>query len=250
MKSVLQTRRIFLDRVVLLSLLAAANFGFAQASAPTNINAGQYFFVLLSRPANAPHLSKEAGEKLQEEHMANIRKLYDEHKLVIAGPFEEDTALRGIFVLKGDSAAQVQDWANGDPAVKAGRLNAEVYGPWLIDPTAIHPPATPEGMEQYSLVLMKRGDKWTPDTPEFKAVIQQHRAFLKEMIAQGYLAIAGPFPLDGEGELRGVAIFRVGTEQTAALVKNDPNVKAGLLKAEIHPWITGKGVLAPGQPVQ
>src|ERR1700726_3821591 len=124
-----------IGRIVLLSLLTIANFVFAQATAPVDAKAGQYFFVLLNRPANAPQLSKEAGEKLQEAHMANIRKLSAEHKLVIAGPFEEDTALRGIFVFQADSAAQVQDWANGDPAIKAGRLSAEVYGPWLVDPT-------------------------------------------------------------------------------------------------------------------
>jgi uncharacterized protein YciI len=104
-------------------------------------------------------------------------------------------------------------------------------------------------MEQYSLVLMKRGDKWNPDAPGFMDVIKQHGAFIKEMIAQGYMAIAGPFPFAVQGELRGVAIFRVGIERTAALMKDDPTVKAGLLKPEIHPWITGKGVLAPGQPM-
>src|SRR5580700_1665036 len=155
----------------LFSLIAPAGMAFAQSATQPSGNAARYFFVLLNRPANAPQLSKEAGEKLQEEHMANIRKLYDEHKLVIAGPFEEDTALRGIFVLQGSSAAQVQDWANGDPAVKAGRLSAEVHGPWLIDGSAIHPPATAEGMDQYSLVLMKRGDKWNPDAPGFMDVI-------------------------------------------------------------------------------
>jgi len=247
MKSV---SRITFVHVVFFFLLAVANTAFAQASASKDVKVGQYFFVLLNRPANAPQLSKEAGEKLQEEHMANIRKLSAEHKLVIAGPFEEDTALRGIFVFQADSVAQVQDWANNDPAVKAGRLSAEVHGPWLIDGNAIHPPATPEGMEQYSLVLMKRGDKWNPAAPGFMDVIKQHHVFIEQMSAQGYMAIAGPFPLADQGELRGVAVFRVGVEQTAALVKDDPTVKAGLLKPEIHPWITGKGVLAAGQPVQ
>ena len=236
--------------IVLLSFFTVAGLVLAQTTAPTDAKAGQYFFVLLNRPANAPQLSKEAGEKLQEEHMANIQKLYAEHKLVIAGPFEEDTALRGIFVFQASSDAQVQDWANNDPAVKAGRLSAEVHGPWLIDANAIHPPATPEGMEQYSLVLMKRGDRWNPDAPGFMEVIKQHGAFVRDMIAKGYIAIAGPFPLGDEGELRGVAIFRIGRDQTGALVKDDPTVKAGLLKPEIHPWITGKGVLAAGQPVQ
>jgi hypothetical protein len=52
------------------------------------------------------------------------------------------------------------------------------------------------------------------------------------------------------GELRAVDIFRVGAEQTATLLKDDPTVKAGLLKPEIHPWGTGNGVLASGQSMQ
>jgi len=34
------------------------------------------------------------------------------------------------------------------------------------------------------------------------------------------------------------------------LMQDDPKIKAGLLKTEIHPRATGKGVLASGQPMQ
>src|SRR5580658_2393271 len=125
------------------ALLPVAGSALAQTQNQPNAKPAQYFFVLLNRPAAAPQLSKEAGEKLQEEHMANIRKLGAEHKLVIAGPFIDDTTLRGIFVFQADSAGQAQDWANSDPAVKAGRLSAEVHGPWDIEPGAIHSPAEP-----------------------------------------------------------------------------------------------------------
>jgi uncharacterized protein len=243
-------RRIFFNSVLPISLIALAALAFAQADTQPTAKPAQYFFVLLNRPANAPLLSKEAGEKLQEEHMANIRKMAAEHKLVIAGPFLDDTTLRGIFVLQADSAAQALEWANNDPAIKAGRLSAEVHGPWDIDPNAIHSPAEPEGFEQYSLVLIKRGDHFNPNAPDFMDVMKRHHAFVKEITEQGKLAIAGPFPLGEPGELLGASIFRVGGEQTAKLLQDDPAVKAGLLKTEIHPWGTGKGVLAAGQPME
>jgi uncharacterized protein len=243
-------RGISLRGILRFSLIALIGSTVAPAQTQTDAKPPQYFLVLLNRPANAPQLSKEAGAKLQEEHMANIRKMAAEHKLLIAGPFMDDTALRGIFVLQADSAAQAQAWADSDPAVKAGRLSAELHGPWLIDPSAIHSPAEPPGMERYTLVLMKRGDHWNPDAPEFIEVIKQHHAFSRQMAEQGNLAIAGPFPLSDPGELRGVAIFRVGEAQTAKLTQDDPTVKAGLLRAELHPWATGKGVLASGQPLQ
>ena len=233
-------------KLLLICLLASATLSIAQSDP----NAPKYFFVLLKRPSNAPQLSKEAGDKLQEEHMANIRKLYSEHKLVVAGPFTDDTSLRGIFVLKAESREQAQDWAGSDPAIKAGRLAAEVHGPWDIDASAISEPQTTQGMEQYTLVLLKSGEKWNPSAPGFMDVIRQHHAVLQEMIEKGKIAVAGPFPLSDPGELRGVTIFRVGVEETAKLVRDDPTVKAGLLKTEIHPWITGKGVLAAGQPMR
>ena len=232
-------------RLLLVCLLASAIFSTAQSEP----NAPKYFFVLLKRPSNAPQLSKEAGDKLQEEHMANIRKLHSEHKLVVAGPFTDDTSLRGIFVLKAESRVQAQGWADTDPAIKAGRLAAEIHGPWLIDPDAIHEPETTQSMEQYTLVLLKSGEKWNPSAPEFMDVMKQHHTFVQET-EEGKIAVAGPFPFDDPGELRGIAIYRVGAEETAKIVQDDPIIKAGLLKTEMHPWITGKGVLAPGQPMQ
>ena len=243
-------RGISFRGILLFTLIALAGSAVAPAQTQLNANPPQYFIVLLNRPANAPQLSKEAVAKLQEEHMANIRKLAAEHKLLVAGPFTDDTVLRGIFVLQAESTAQAQAWADSDPAVKAGRLSAELHGPWQIDPSAIHNPAEPPGMEQYTLVLIKRGDHWNSNAPEFIEVIKQHHAFVRQLTDQGNLAIAGPFPLTEPGGLRGVMIFRVGEAQAAKLTQEDPAVKAGFLKPELHPWATGKGVLASGQPLQ
>ena len=173
MLSCFAMRRFLTRPAALFSLLAISGFAFAQGATQPDTKPTQYYFVLLTRPLNAPQLSKDAADKLQEEHMANIRKLAEEHKLVIAGPFMDDTALRGIFVFQANSANQAQEWANSDPAVRAGRLAAEVHGPWRIDADAIHPPTTPEGMQQCTLVLMKRTPTWKVDAVGFNFVFSR-----------------------------------------------------------------------------
>jgi uncharacterized protein YciI len=230
--------------LVLLGALPPLIAPAPQAAAPSD----QYFFGLLTRPANAPQLSKEAAQKLQEEHMANIRKLHAENKLVMAGPFLDDSTLRGVFVLKAGSKEQALEWANSDPAVKAGRLAVEVHGPWLIQPNAISAASSPEAMEQYTVALMNRTEKWGPPSPAFQELLKQHLEYLGKLVEQGSLAVAGP--LRDEGELGGIAIYRVGAEQAAKLAQEDPLVKAGYLRPELHPWITARGVLASGQPMR
>src|SRR5262249_50972374 len=153
----------------------------------------------------------EAAEKLQEEHMANIRKLYSEHKLVIAGPFLDDGVLRGIFIMKAGSLQEAQSWASSDPAIKAGRLAAEIHGPWDVRAQAVHDTNTPNTLEQYSLLLVRQGDKWDPKSPTFQDTVKQHQSYLKKLMEQGTLALAGPF-LDG-GELKGVLIYGVGMDE-------------------------------------
>ena len=241
---------------LVLSSFAWAQCGSAQGAAPQQKSSSapakekppQFFFVLLSRPANAPQMDKEALEKLQEEHMANIRRLHAEQKLVMAGPFMDDGVLRGIFAMKAASLEEAKSWADSDPAVKAGRMAAEVHGPWAIRPEGIHETDTPNSLEQYSLLLVHQGDKWDPKSPGFQTIVGEHLSYLKKLMAEGKLVLAGPF-LDN-AELKGIFIYAVPLEQAMKLEQEDPLVKSGYFKLEGHPWATAKGVLAPGQPMQ
>ena len=237
----------FAPFLLLIGSLAFA--GFSAAHVPAERNGLQYFFVLLKRPAKAPQLSKEDGAKLQEAHMANIRKLHSEHKLVIAGPFTDGTALRGIFVFHADSRVLVEDWTHTDPAVQAGGLVAEVYGPWVVERGAIYEPESSEAMERYTLVLMNAENSSSPSLANLMDLMTQHATFVHDQIMAGKIAVGGEFLAQDSRPLRGVIIFRVGADESTKLIQADPIVTAGVLKAEIHPWITGKGVLAPGQPM-
>lgn len=90
-----------------------------------------YFVGLLRRgprwtPGESPALAK-----LQEAHLANIRKLAQTGKLVLAGPFEDEGPLRGIFVFKTASIAEPKTLAETDPAVQAGRFVISIHT-WVV----------------------------------------------------------------------------------------------------------------------
>jgi uncharacterized protein YciI len=83
-----------------------------------------------------------ATARIQEAHLANIKRLADEGNLVLAGPFLDDGELRGIFVFNVESIEEARALTETDPAIQAGRLTMELH-PWygsaaLMRVTAIH----------------------------------------------------------------------------------------------------------------
>jgi uncharacterized protein YciI len=72
-----------------------------------------------------------ATEELQKAHIANINRLAETKKLVMAGPFGDNGTLRGIFVFKVGSLSEAKELAETDPSVKAGRLVIDLH-PWMV----------------------------------------------------------------------------------------------------------------------
>jgi uncharacterized protein YciI len=70
-------------------------------------------------------------EEIQKAHLANIRRLAEMKKLVVAGPFGDDGNLRGIFVFRVNSLEEARALTLTDPAVQAGRLALDLH-PWLV----------------------------------------------------------------------------------------------------------------------
>ena len=97
-------------------------------------------------------------------------------------------------------------------------------------------------MTTYYVGLLYRGAKWTPEsTPETERLQQAHLANIQRMQKEGKLLVAGPF-LDN-GDLRGIYVFRVASDQEArALVDTDPAVRAGRLRFELHPWYAARNI--------
>jgi uncharacterized protein YciI len=88
-----------------------------------------YYMVFLKKGPNRDQDSVTAA-KIQEGHLANIGRLAELGKIAIAGPFLDDGDIRGIFIMDCSSKEEADSLCQTDPAVKAGRLKAEVR-PWM-----------------------------------------------------------------------------------------------------------------------
>ncbi len=119
--------------LILLSAFAFINCSTAQDSTGNKPAGGveikQYFFVMLTRGLHRDQDSVTA-EKIQNGHMANIRRLAGMGKILVAGPFGDDINWRGIFIFDCKTKEEVEEYLKTDPAVAAGRLAYEIH-PWL-----------------------------------------------------------------------------------------------------------------------
>jgi len=97
-------------------------------------------------------------------------------------------------------------------------------------------------MTTYYMAFLYKGARWTPEeTSETKKIQQAHMDNIQRMADSGKLVVAGPF-MDN-GDLRGIFIFQgVTREEAEQLCANDPAVKAGRLRIELHPWFAAKGI--------
>jgi uncharacterized protein YciI len=124
-------------RPSVVTCVVAAAFGLVGARPlPGGSNMGIVYLVLLKKgPAWSPLESAET-QALQEAHMANIRAMWAAKKLIIAGPLGDSGEIRGIFLFQVGSSEEARNLAEADPAVKAGRLVAEIH-PWWVEKRAL-----------------------------------------------------------------------------------------------------------------
>ena len=97
-------------------------------------------------------------------------------------------------------------------------------------------------MTTYYVAFLYKGANWTPrQTDETKRIQQGHMENIQRMAASGKLVLAGPFTDDGD--LRGIFVFQgVSRDEAEQLCANDPAVKPGRLRVELHPWYSAKGI--------
>ena len=82
----------------------------------------RYVLVIL-KTGPAVNLDKQATAKLFDGHMANINRLANEGKLVVAGPLQKNAQnYRGIFIFNTSSVEETAVLLKTDPAIAGGLL--------------------------------------------------------------------------------------------------------------------------------
>jgi uncharacterized protein YciI len=104
---------------------------FKKADSPVKLNT--VYLGFLKKGPNRKDGDDQIPEvqELQKAHLANIVRLAGMKKLIVAGPFGDDSVLRGIFVFRVSSLKEAQELCATDPMVKIGRLVVELH-PWQV----------------------------------------------------------------------------------------------------------------------
>jgi len=106
-----------------------------------------YVLVILK---TGPHRVPDgpARDKMFEGHFANIKRLADAHKLVLAGPFGDKNDWRGMFVFAVKTPDEAVALVATDPVIKSGEMIAEYHTLYataaLMAVTDIHEKITPQ----------------------------------------------------------------------------------------------------------
>jgi uncharacterized protein YciI len=85
-----------------------------------------YYLVFLKKGPNRSQDTATAN-RLQEQHLAHLTKMYEEGKMDVCGPLLEDGDIRGICIYNVSTKEEAEKLANEDPMIKSGRLIAEIH---------------------------------------------------------------------------------------------------------------------------
>ena len=98
----------------------------------------RHTLVLLVRRADAPELTDEEADELQDRHLAFRADLRERGHLVAGGPLvdQDDERLRGVSIMACDPE-EARRLSSEDPAVVAGRLAVEVMT-WIVPKGNVH----------------------------------------------------------------------------------------------------------------
>lgn len=226
--------------IIVLLLLLAPPFVISQ-EAPHKLV--QFQMAILKKGPKWDSTKLEERNQILHQHLRDIVAMLNSGKMVLAGPFADDTDTAGIFILRASSTDEAKTWVDADPAVKAGLITPEMH-PWFSE-DIFKKASTPLQFEDLYFVFLKKGanrKEGDDKTSGIQELQKAHIANINRLAAEKKLVAAGPFGDDWDA--RGIFILRVGSLKEAQdLCASDPMVKIDRLRVEVHPWSAPQGIL-------
>lgn len=86
-----------------------------------------YVFAILKTGSNKT-TDKAVIDSCFRGHLANIRRLVKEGKMIVAGPLgKNENSYRGIFVFDVKTIEEAEELVQTDPAINSGLLDVDLY---------------------------------------------------------------------------------------------------------------------------
>lgn len=132
-------KKTILTALVLLPLYLLAQ----NKTNPDPASQIKQFWLVLLKKGPVRNQDSLTAAKIQAGHMTNITRLYKAGTLKVAGPFAEETLAQGLFIFDCPNKSELETLLQTDPAIKAGRLVAEIH-PWYTAPIGSFAPGKPK----------------------------------------------------------------------------------------------------------
>jgi uncharacterized protein YciI len=203
----------------------------------------QFQMAILKKGPKWNSTAEAERDKILHQHLRNVIALLTSGKAVAAGPFGDDSDVRGIFIFRAASTEEAKTWVDADPTVKAELLVPEMH-PWYSE-DIFGKANMPLDFKTVYFGFLKKGPnrkEGDDKTPEVQELQKAHLANIVRLAEMKKLVMAGPFGDDGD--LRGIFVFRVDSLKEAQdLAATDPMIKIDRLKIELYSWQVPTGVI-------
>ena len=70
---------------------------------------------------------KEEANKLQKLHLENINRMAEAGQLILAGPFLDNSEIRGIYIFNVETIEEAKALTESDPLIQSGGLIMELH---------------------------------------------------------------------------------------------------------------------------
>lgn len=228
--------------LVILTVCFATSLSFAQPKqeSPKLV---QFHMAIVKKGPNWTDTKSESFQKVRQDHRTYVASLLTSGKAVVAGRFDDDTGIVGVYIFRANSADEAKAWADADPAANAGHHVNEMHPWWSED--VFGKPATPMNFETVYFGFLKRGPnrkEGDGKTAEVQELQKAHIANINRLAETKKLVVAGPFGDDGD--YRGIFVFRAGSlKEAQELAATDPMIKIDRLRLQLHPWNVPAGII-------